>query len=115
MKKVEESKAASLSVPALKPRRKFDASFKRDAVAMWLSSGKSAREIGAELGITERHLHTWHKKHAPPTPTQRGEMETELVALRRENAWLRQQRDILKKTLGILSEPPSSATNGSTP
>ena len=82
---------------------------------MWLSSGKSAREIGAELGITERHLHSWHKKHAPATPTQRSQMETELVALRRENALLRQQRDILKKTLGILSEPPNSATNGSMP
>jgi transposase-like protein len=72
------------------------------------------REIGAELGITERHLHTWHKKHAPATPVQRTEMESELVALRREKALLRQQRDNLKKTLGILSEPPNSATNGST-
>jgi transposase len=114
MKKVEESKATSLSVEPRKPRRKFDPAFKRDAVAMWLGSGKSAREIGAELGITERHLHSWHKKHAPPTATQRSQMESEVVALRRENALLRQQRDILKKTLGILSEPPSSATNGST-
>lgn len=99
----------------IKPRRKFDPSFKRDAVTLWLNSGKSAREIGAELGITERHLHSWHKKHAPATPTQRSQMENELMALRRENALLRQQRDILKKTLGILSEPPKSATNGSTP
>ena len=115
MKKVEESKATSPAVPPIKPRRKFDPSFKRDAVALWLSSGKSAREIGAELGITERHLHAWHKQHAPATPTQRTQMETELVALRRENALLRQQRDILKKTLGILSEAPNNATNGSTP
>ncbi len=115
MKKVEESKAASPAVPPTKPRRKFDPAFKRDAVALWLSSGKSAREIGAELGITERHLHSWHKKHAPARPVERTEMESELVALRRENALLRQQRDILKKTLGILSEPPNSATNGSTP
>lgn len=115
MKKVEEGKAASPNVQPIKPRRKFDSAFKRDAVALWLSSGKSAREIGAELGITERHLHKWHKQHAPATPTQRGQMETELMALRRENALLRQQRDILKKTLGILSEPPNSATNGSTP
>jgi len=115
MKKVEESKAISPTAQPIKARRKFDPAFKRDAVALWLSSGKSAREIGAELGITQRHLHTWHKKHAPATPTQRSQMETELVALRCENALLRQQRDILKKTLGILSEPPNSATNGSTP
>lgn len=117
MKKVEESKGATslTAPPEIKPRRKFDATFKRDAVALWLSSGKSARQIGSELGITERHLHSWHKKNAPATPTQRTQMESELVALRRENALLRQQRDILKKTLGILSEPPNSATNGSTP
>ena len=34
--------------------------------------------------------------------------------LRREIDYLRQQRDILKKTLGILSEPPSSGFNGLT-
>jgi transposase-like protein len=39
MKKVEESKATSPSVQPIKPRRKFDAAFKRDAVALWLSSG----------------------------------------------------------------------------
>jgi transposase len=115
MKKVEESKIPSSTVQPIRPRRKFDPAFKRDAVALWLGSGKSAREIGAELGITEKHLHTWHKKHVPATPVQRTEMESELVALRRENALLRQQRDILKKTLGIISEPPNNATNGSTP
>jgi transposase len=115
MKKVEGIRAAAPTVQPKPARRKFDPAFKREAVALWLSSGQSAREIGPELGITERHLHSWHKKHAPPTPTQRSQMESELVALRRENALLRQQRDILKKTLGILSEPPHSATNGSTP
>jgi len=34
--------------------------------------------------------------------------------LRRENAELRQQRDILKKTLGILSAPPSNGMSGLT-
>jgi transposase len=113
MKKVEVIKAPRPSQPPLKRRRKFDAAFKREAVALWLSSGKSAREIGEELGLTERHLHSWHNQYAPATPTQRGAMEEELAALRRENVLLRQQRDILKKTLGILSEPPNSATNGS--
>jgi len=42
------------------------------------------------------------------------EWEAENTRLRRENDYLRQQRDILKKTLGILSEPPSSGSNGLT-
>jgi hypothetical protein len=40
--------------------------------------------------------------------------EAEYASLRRENDYLRQQRDILKKTLGILSEPPTNGFNGST-
>src|ERR1051326_6502235 len=84
MKKVEETKIPSPTVQSIKPRRKFDSGFKLDAVALWLGSGKSAREIRAELGITEKHLHTWHKKHAPATPVQQTEMESELVALRGE-------------------------------
>jgi hypothetical protein len=36
----------------------------------------------------------------------------ENAALRREVEHLRQQRDILKKTLGILSEPPTNAFSG---
>jgi transposase len=101
--------------PEIKPRRKFDAVFKRDAVALWLSSGKSARQISAELGVEEGHLYLWKKTHAPATAKTQGQQESELLALRRENALLRQQRDILKKTLGILSEPQSSASNGSMP
>jgi transposase-like protein len=101
--------------PEIKPRRKFDAAFKRDAVALWLGSGKSARQIGEELGVEERHLYLWRKSHAPATRGTQTQRESELSALRRENALLRQQRDILKKTLGILSEPPSSASNGLTP
>lgn len=82
---------------------------------MWLNSGKSAREIGAELGISQNRLYLWRKQYAPATPgAEPVEMESELAALRRENALLRQQRDILKKTLGILSEGPNSATSGST-
>ena len=40
--------------------------------------------------------------------------EAENAGLRREIDYLRHQRDILKKTLGILSEPPTSGSNGLT-
>lgn len=94
-------------------RRKFDKTFKRDAVELWTSTGRSAREIAAELGIKEARLHAWKQLFAKTPPATPVELEVEVAELRRENAQLRQQRDILKKTLGILSEPPSNATNGS--
>ena len=98
----------------IKPRRKYDAAFKRDAVAHWLASGKSAREMAAELGLRDNDLYLWKQTHAPRTPATQNEMEAELAALRHENAQLRERCHILKKTLGILSEPPPSASSGST-
>jgi len=97
-----------------KSRRKFDDTFKSDAVTLWINSGKSAAQVAADLGIAENRLYSWKKQFAPSASFSPGQVETELVALRRENAYLREQRDILKKTLGILSEPPRSASHGST-
>ena len=98
----------------IKPRRKYDGAFKRDAVAHWLASGKAAPEIAAELGVRDKDLYLWKKTHAPRTPATQNQMEEELATLRRENAQLRERCHILKKTLGILSEPPMSVSNGST-
>jgi hypothetical protein len=41
-------------------------------------------------------------------------LHTQLDAARREIRHLTEQRDILKKTLGILSEPSTNARHGST-
>lgn len=106
-------------------KRSYDKAFKEHAVNLWLSSGKSAQEVADELGIKRDRLYSWKETLASGPPGGRGgpearrrtseELEHELAQLRRENQYLRQQRDILKKTLGILSEPPGNATNGSTP
>jgi transposase len=105
------------------PRKKFDKAFKERAVELWLTSGKAATEVAAELGIHSQRLSAWRTRFAPPPPgggggggaTRRGDqLEAENASLRRENDYLRQQRDILKKTLGILSEPTTSASNGLT-
>jgi transposase len=97
----------------IKIRRKYDNQFKRHAVRLWLDGERSARAVAEELGIRENLLHAWKVKFAPTQkPRSQGELEAEVAALRRENAQLRQQRDVLKKTLGILSESPGSATNG---
>jgi len=106
------------------PRRKFDDTFRREAVSHWLASGKSADVIAHELGINSNQLYAWRKRFAPADaggraaagakPATLAEAQVQLDAAQRENRHLREQRDILKKTLGILSEPPPSAINGST-
>lgn len=117
---------ASMNEPVIQPKRtrkKFDKAFKQRAVELWLSSGRAATEVAAELGIHPQRLSAWRRGFAPPAPGGEGgggakrsaeQLEAENSSLRREVEYLRQQRDILKKTLGILSETPSSASNGST-
>ncbi len=98
-------------VPKIKPRKKYDRNFKQQAVTLWLNSGKSAQVIASELGLRDKQLYQWKKVFAPMPGVKLSvtELEAQNLALRRDNDLLRQQRDILKKTLGILSEPP---TNG---
>lgn len=104
--------------------RKFDESFKREAVNHWLTSGKSAETIAQELDIDSNLLYAWKKRFAPADaggraaagakPATLAEAQAQLDAAQREIRHLREQRDILKKTLGIIAESPRNAMNGST-
>jgi len=99
------------AVPTKKRRKKYDRTFKSEAVALWQNSGKSAQEIAEQLGLREGQLYGW-KANRQIAAAPQADLQAENAALRRENELLRQQRDILKKTLGIISEPPKSATKG---
>jgi len=109
----------------IKNRRKFEDTFKREAVQNWLSSGKSAEVIAQELGLNPERLYAWRRRFAPADaggraaagakPRSYADLQDQLDAALRENRHLREQRDILKKTLGILSEPSSNATRGLKP
>lgn len=101
-----------------KPKRKrYDEAFKRAAVEHWLSSGKAARIVAAELGVNTQSLLQW-KQRFGPLRAARNEVrtleaiETENRRLRREVESLVRQREILKKTLGIISAPSESVLNG---
>src|SRR5688572_21509122 len=102
--------------PKREPRKRFNKNFKHEAVELWRQSGKTGSEIAAELGIRANNLYHWAKQsnRSEPVSSNPKDLAAENAAVRRENERLRQQRDILKKTLGILSEPPNNATNGST-
>ena len=90
----------------IKRRRIFDEAFKRDAVGLLLKGEKSLPVIAEELGVSHWNLRDWKRRFGPAAPVRSHEaLELELRALRRENEHLRIQRDILKKTLGILSDP----------
>lgn len=97
--------------------KRYDENFKRSAVELWLSGGKSVRQIATELGISDQSLKKWKQKLAalPATgPGQRSaqQLEEEVRRLRRELQHVSRQRDILKKTLGIISNPNDNGSIG---
>src|SRR5467141_2531748 len=106
---------------SVRERRKFDKTFKREAVLNWLQSGKSAEVVGEELGITANLLYAWRKvvpavaggRATAAKPGSAADLQGQLDASQREVRHLREQCTILKKTLGILSEPSSNGMNGS--
>ena len=98
------------------PKKVYDVEFKKQAVQLLLTSGRPLAQVARELGVPVWNLRDWKRRIQPALAQQPETLEAlrlRLAQVERENFQLRQQRDILKKTLGILSEPPNSATNGS--
>ena len=100
----------------------FSADSKREALEHWRSSGRSAARVAEELGIRAPLLYRWAKQLREADqqgglpqlkPVRLEELEARIRQLTEENAKLLEQREVLKKSLGILSEPPASATNAS--
>lgn len=103
-------------IPKRASRKRYNKNFKQEALEYWRHSGKTGSEVATELGIRANNLYNWARQAEESAPkfNTPADLASELAALRRENEQLRQQRDILKKTLGILSEPPKNATNAFT-
>ena len=92
-------------------RGRYTQEFKRSVVDHQLNSGKSVRQVAEEFGVNQWTLKEWKRKYgavarAPdaPMPATPEAMKQEIEQLRQELARVRLQRDILKKTMGILSE-----------
>ena len=92
----------------------YDAEFKRAAVELVQTSGKTVGAIERELGINRGTLKHWVKQaqvkgaEAFPGKGNVTASEAELRRLQRENVVLRQERDILKKAIAIFSQAPKS-------
>jgi len=94
-------------------RRQYDEAFRRNAVALVESSGRSLKEIATELGVSHWNLRDWTKKHGrnrPRPAATPAEMQQEMARLRRENQRLEARCEVLKKALGILCEPSGNDT-----
>src|SRR3989338_3972765 len=87
-----------------KDRKRYSREFKLEAVRMANESGKPVAEVARELDISVHHLYRWRSesdKQGQNVFPGHGKTNSqdELTKLRRENARLREERDILKKSL----------------
>jgi transposase len=82
-------------------RRKFDSDFRDGAVRIVVESGRPIAEVARELGIHDGTLGNWVAKvRESERPGGLSESERdELKRLRKENAELRMQRDVLKRSV----------------
>ena len=102
-----------ISKPA-RERTSYTQQYKQEALSLWRASGRSAAKVAAELGIRPPLLYRWARTERAPDEfggerkARRSleELEAENDRLRAENAKLLEQREVLKKSLGILSEVP---------
>jgi transposase len=96
----------------VKKRRSYSREFKLEAVSMVIEGGVGMAQAARDLGISENSLWRWKKEfeddpdHAFPGKGHLKPAEDEIARLRRENRRLRQERDILKKAVGIFSRVP---------
>jgi transposase len=89
-----------------KTRPPFPAEFRREAVAM-VRSGRSVPEVAEALGVSQQSLRNWVRQEAVDrrerddglTSAEREELRT----LRRENARLKQERDLLKRAAAFFA------------
>jgi len=79
-------------------RNNYTDAFRQEAVRLLRESGKSARQLGRELGVSQSVLSRWKR--------QADEAE-EVRRLRREVAQLRMDRDILKKATAFFAKESS--------
>jgi transposase len=97
--------------------KRYTREFKQEAVRLLVTSDKPVYVLAEELGVSDTSLITWkrealrngdHPEKAKPNAIQisRAVLEQENIRLKKEIETLRRQREILKKSLGILSVDP---------
>ena len=94
-----------VSVPKTRPA--YPEQFRREAIEL-LRAGRTPRELAERLGVSQQTLRNWRRqdqldRHERDDGLTTDERE-ELRRLRRENARLMQERDLLKRAAAFFAK-----------
>ena len=93
-----------------KTRKTYDRDFKVSAVKLILEKHQSVSKVSRDLGVSQNSLHLWKRafledsRNCFPGNGQVTEHENEVRRLKHELELVKEERDILKKAVGIFSE-----------
>jgi len=92
-----------------KNKPQFTEDFRREAVRLTQTSGRTIKQVADDLGIGLSTLSTWKRKYleANLLAGPHDDVDKELARLRRENELLRQERDLLKKATAFFAKETS--------
>jgi len=90
------------------PRITYSEDFRREAVRLVTEEGLSRKRAARDLGVSVGALRDWIHRYAPGEAAVSDALpEAEQIRqLKRELHRLQQERDILKKAVGIFSQMP---------
>ena len=86
-------------------RRKFDQDFKEGAVRLVRETGRPVAQVARELGINEGTLGNWvnadRRRRGEADGALSEDERAELARLRKENAELAVERDVLQRGVAL--------------
>lgn len=83
-------------------RKRYDREFREGAVRIVEETGRPIAQVARDLGVNEGTLGTWVQRARAAVDGVRGlsrDDREELTRLRAENAELRMERDVLKRSV----------------
>lgn len=105
---------------ASKERKRYSPEFKLEAVKRTRESGKTVVDVARELDIPVAYLYQWRQdlngndpNIYPGSGRKKASKDSELQRLQKENAKLREERDILKKAAMFFARESGSDIDSS--
>jgi transposase len=91
--------------------KRYPEDFKQSAIEMAMQGDQSILQIAHDLGVNAKTLYNWvnqyKKSHGlikEKAETSDGDLEAEIKRLKKENAKLKMERDILKKATAYFAK-----------